>query len=150
MPVANGGLGIRRATDIALTHTVYSSFISFHFSVSSCRFYGVRLLAFLSSVAGSQSLIHRLVPHNLHDSGTNDPTFTAALTEWQSRTKSAPVQPSFSTSQKVWDAPLVKVQEMKVLSAAPVQAGKALNCGCCTSLRGILERASLFITLHTT
>ena len=26
-------------------HTVYSSFISFHFSVSSCRFYGVRLLA---------------------------------------------------------------------------------------------------------
>ena len=28
-------------------HTVYSSFISFHFSVSSCRFNGVRLLACL-------------------------------------------------------------------------------------------------------
>ena len=28
-------------------HTVYSSFISFHFTVSSCRFNGVRLLACL-------------------------------------------------------------------------------------------------------
>ena len=32
---------------------------------------------------------------------------------------------TLSTLQKVWDAPLVKVQEIKVLSAANDQEGKA-------------------------
>jgi len=135
LPIANGGLGIRRAMDIAVP-------------------------AFLSSVAGSQSLIHRLLPHNLHNSDTNDPTFIAALTEWQSRTKSAPVQPPFSSSQKFWDAPLVIVQEMKVLSAAPDQAGKArliaaaaphsgafLNVYPCSSLGTRLDNSSLRIVV---
>ena len=54
LPVANGGLGIRRATDIALP-------------------------AFLSSVAGSQTLMNQLLPHKLHGvSGTNKLNFSSA------------------------------------------------------------------------
>jgi len=99
MPVANGGLGIRRASDIALP-------------------------AFLSSVTGSHLLITNLLPSHLHaTSGTNDPTFAVAVSEWQTRAGSAPVQ--LPVAQKTWDTPLVTVQEAKVLSAAPDQAGKA-------------------------
>ena len=136
LPVANGGLGIRRATDIALP-------------------------AFLSSVAGSQSLISELLPSNLRDvAGTSDPSFTTALTEWQTRTGSAPVQPPYATAQKVWDAPLVSVQEDKVLSAAPDSAGKArliaaaaphsgafLHARPCAALGTRLEPSSLRIVV---
>jgi hypothetical protein len=101
LPVANGGLGIRRATDVALP-------------------------AFLSSVAGSQSLISRLLPQNLLDmSGTRDPSFTAGISEWQSRTGSTSVQAPFATEQKVWDAPLVSGQEARVMSAALDPVSKA-------------------------
>ena len=101
LPVANAGLGIRRATDIALP-------------------------AFISSVAGSQSLISQLMPQRLqHISGVNDPAFNTALLEWQTRSESGPAQPPFATKQKVWDAALVKLQEAKVSSAAQDQASKA-------------------------
>jgi len=101
LPVANGGLGIRRATDITLP-------------------------AFLSSIAGSQELISQLLPQNLQAvAGTNEPSFTAALTQWQTQTGSAPVVPPFATAQKHWDAPIVTVQENRVMSAAPDQTGKA-------------------------
>jgi hypothetical protein len=136
LPVANGGLGIRRATDIALP-------------------------AFLSSVAGSQSLVSELLPPSLRDvAGTSDPSFTTALSDWQTRTGSAPVQPPYATAQKVWDAPLVSVQEEKVLSAAPDSAGKArliaaaaphsgafLHARPCAALGTRLEPSSLRIVV---
>ena len=136
LPVANGGLGIRRATDIALP-------------------------AFLSSVAGSQTLMNQLLPHKLHGvSGTNEPSFTAAVSEWQSRTNSTSVQLPFAASQKVWDVPLVKVQEVKVLSAAPDQTGRArliaaaaphsgafLHARPCSSLGTRLDNSSLRIVV---
>ena len=101
LPVAKGGLGIRRASDITLP-------------------------AFLSSVAGSQALVSLLLPQHLqHVSGTNEPSFTAALTQWQNQTDVAPVMPPFATAQKYWDAPLVTVQEKRVMSAATDQVGKA-------------------------
>jgi hypothetical protein len=57
LPVANGGLGIQRATDIALP-------------------------AFLS-----QTLVDQLLLQKLHGvSGTNEPSFTAPVSQWQSRT----------------------------------------------------------------
>ena len=100
LPVSSGGLGIRRATDVALP-------------------------AFLSSVAGSHELITQLLPQRLHSkSGTNDPTFTAAVSEWQKRVGSVPRTP-FPSAQKVLDTPMVKIQESKVLATAPDQAGKA-------------------------
>ena len=101
LPVANGGLGIRRATDVALP-------------------------AYLSSVSGSHALITQLLPHRLHDiSGTNDPTFIVAVSDWQARVMDSTVaQQPFPTKKKVWDEPLVRAQELSVLSAAPDQAGK--------------------------
>ena len=138
LPVANGGIGIRRATDIALP-------------------------AFLSSVAGSQSLVHQLLPQSIRDrSGTSDPAFTEALSEWQSRTgsTSAPVQLPISMAQKVWDTPMVNVQVEKVLSAATDQASKArliaaatphsgafLHARPCASLGTRLDNSSLRIVV---
>ena len=84
------------------------------------------LPAFLSSVAGSQALVSLLLPQHLQDvSGTNEPSFTAAMNQWQNQTDVAPVMPPFATAQKYWDAPLVTVQEKRVMSAATDQAGKA-------------------------
>ena len=101
LPVANSGLGIRRASHIALP-------------------------AFLSSVIGSRKLITDLLPQYLHaTSGTNDPTFTAAVRVWRTRAGSSPVQSPFPAAQKVWDTPLVNVHEAKVMSAALDQASKA-------------------------
>ena len=94
LPVASGGLGIRRATDVALP-------------------------AYLSSVAGSHSLITQLLPLRLHViSGTNDPSFIPAVSDWQVRVDSTLVQQPFPSKEKIWDEPLVRAHELKVLSAA--------------------------------
>jgi hypothetical protein len=136
LPVSKGGLGIRKATQIALP-------------------------AFLSSVTASQSLVAQLLPHRLRDmAGTSDPVFTAAVMEWQTRTGSASVQPPFATEQKNWDEPLVSVQEMMVLSAAPDQVSKArliaasaphsgafLHARPCSSLGTRLDNSSLRIAV---
>jgi len=66
-PVANGGIGIRKTTQVALP-------------------------AFLSSVAGTEPLVSELIPARLHQvAGTNDPQFKAALGEWCTRVDSTPV-----------------------------------------------------------
>jgi len=136
LPVANGGLGVRRAFDIALP-------------------------AFLSSVSGANTLITSLLPRDFHaTSGTNDPSFIGALNEWHTRSGSAPIQSPFPTAQKFWDTPLVIVQEAKVLSAAPDQASKArliaaaaphsgafLNVRPCGSLGTRLDNSSLRIAV---
>jgi hypothetical protein len=136
LPVADGGLGIRRATDIALP-------------------------AYLSSVAGSHTLISQLLPQHLHAiSGTNDPKFTAAVAEWQSRAVFAPVQQPLPTEQRIWDEPLVNVQVSNVLSAALDQTDKArliaasaphsgafLHARPCSSLGTRLDNSSLRIAI---
>jgi hypothetical protein len=136
LPVANGGLGIRRAFNLALP-------------------------AFLSSVSGANILITQLLPQHLHTvSGTNDPSFIVALNDWHTRADTLPVQPPYPTMQKMWDNPLVKVQEMKVLSAAPDQASKArliaaaaphsgafLSVRPCSSLGTRLDNSSLRIAV---
>ena len=79
LPVANGGLGIRRASDIALS-------------------------AFLSSVTGSHLLITDLLPQHLHaTSGTNDSPFKAEVDEWQTHSCSTSVQSPLLQERKVWD-----------------------------------------------
>jgi len=136
LPVANGGLAVRRATDVALP-------------------------AFLSSVVGSHALISQLLPQRLWNvSGTSDPTFTAAVTEWQSRANMVPVMSPFASEQKIWDTPIVSAQEAKLLSAAPDQAGKArliaasaphsgafLHARPCSSLGTRLDNSSLRIVI---
>jgi len=65
--VANGGLGIRRAMDVALP-------------------------AHLSSVSGSHALITQLLPRRLHSvSGINESTFISALSGWQARVTNSTV-----------------------------------------------------------
>jgi len=102
LPVAYGGIGVRKATDISLP-------------------------AFIASVAGSHMLIRRLLPARLHDSsGTYDNTFTSAVSLWTDKAgiSQVPVAP-FSGRQKVWDSALVSVIRERLLSAAPSQAAKA-------------------------
>ena len=130
--MANGGLGIRRLSDTALP-------------------------AFLSSVTGSHTLITELLPQRLHTTSvTKDPTTSAAVNAWQTRACYAPVQSAFPAAQKVWDTPLMTVQEVKVLSAAPDQVSKTrliavvaplsgafLNVRPCGSLGNRLDSSSL-------
>ena len=102
LPVANGGLGVRLATDVALP-------------------------AFLSSVIGSVPLVLQILPERLHDSvGTDDALFLAAVTEWQARcTTPSPEPPLNASTQKAWDAPLVSASVERMMFAAPTQAGLA-------------------------
>ena len=99
LPVANGGIGVRKASQVAVP-------------------------AFLSSVAGVEPLISELLPGRLQAvAGINDPLFCLRGLVHTSRL--SPVQPPYLTAQKKWDQSMVKDQESKVLSAAPDQAGKA-------------------------
>jgi len=100
LPIRNGGIGIRLATQVALP-------------------------SFLSSVASCSDLVLQLLPPNLHISaGINDQLFAGAIDEWKKRSgQSQP--PQLDVSQKSWDIPLVAVAMERVLSAAPDQAGVA-------------------------
>jgi hypothetical protein len=98
MPVSFGGLGVRRASDLALP-------------------------AILSSVAGSSSLSLQLLPARFHSSaGINDTVFTNACVIWQA-TSGAVVPDSFK--QEAWDGPLVAVKSDDMLQAAQTQVGRA-------------------------
>jgi hypothetical protein len=101
LPVASGGLQIRRAVDVALP-------------------------AYLSPVAGSHALTTQLLSQGLHAmSGTNDPSFTAAVADCQSQVACASVLQPFPTALKIWDGPLVNAQVAIAQSAASDPSGKA-------------------------
>jgi hypothetical protein len=132
--VANGGLGVRLATQVALP-------------------------AFLASVAGSSPFILQTLPPRLHDTaGMNDPVFSVAEDEWKTRSSIHP--PQHAAKQKAWDTPLVNVAAARVLSAAPNQAGIArliaaaaphagafLNALPCSSVGTRLDDSSLCIAI---
>ena len=100
LPVRNGGIGVRLATQVALP-------------------------SFLSSVASSSELVLQLLPPRLHSSsGSNDLLFTAAVDLWRQQTGRDQL-PEFIVTQTAWDTPLVEVAVERVLSAAPNQAGIA-------------------------
>jgi len=85
----------------------------------------------------------------------------AALSDWQARVMDSTVaQQPFPTKQKFWNEPLVRSQELSVLSAAPDQAGKArliaaaaphsgafLHARPCSSLGTRLDNSSLRIAI---
>lgn len=67
------------------------------------------------SVAGSYALITQLLSQRLLSmSGTNNPSFTAAVVDWQSRVVYASVQ-------NILDGPLVNAQVVIAQSAASEQ-----------------------------
>jgi hypothetical protein len=100
LPVRNGGIGVRLATQVALP-------------------------SFLSSVASSSELVMQLLPPRLHSTaGVNDHLFFAAVDSWKQRTGQDQL-PEIIITQRAWDKPLVGVAVERVLSAAPNQAGIA-------------------------
>jgi len=118
----------------------------------------VALPAYLSS----HMLITQLLPHCLHgESGINDTTFIAAVSDWQARVMDSTVaQQLFPTKEKFWEKSLVRSQELSVLSAAPDQAGRTrlsvaaaphsgafLHARLCSSRRTRLDNSSLCIAI---
>ena len=98
LPVRDGGLGVRRAAQLAPS-------------------------AFLASAAGCSSLIREILPPCLH--ACVDPHIELALTAWrQSHSESPPSLPE-SSHQQVWDAPLVAAPITSLLDGAPSQQATA-------------------------
>jgi hypothetical protein len=95
LPVRNGGIGIRLATQLALP-------------------------TFLSSMACCNNLVLQLLPQRLHiSSGVSDPMYTAAADNWTMLSgQSQP--PQHCIKQKAWDTPLVSVAMEQVLSTATI------------------------------
>jgi hypothetical protein len=101
LPVSNGGLGIRLATDLALP-------------------------AFLSSLAGCVDLSLQLLPSRLHSvGGTQDTFYISAGIEWQSRCGMAVPDAASIGAQKAWDSPQVLKKFDEVFAAAQTQSGRA-------------------------
>jgi hypothetical protein len=135
LPVRNGGIGIRLATQVALP-------------------------AFLSSVASSNELVLQILAPRFHNSaGINNQLFVAAVEEWKTRANQCQL-PEVIIKQRAWDAPLVGVAMEVVLSAAHNQAGIArLNAAAaphsgaflqtlpCSSVGTRLDDASLRIAI---
>ena len=98
LPVRAGGLGVRRAAQLAPS-------------------------AFLASAAGCSSLILEILPPCVH--ACADPHIESALTAWkQSHSKSPPSLPE-SSHQWVWDAQLIAATVTSLLDGAPSQQATA-------------------------
>jgi hypothetical protein len=119
LPVAKGGIGMRRATLIA------------------------------SVIGSQSLVAELLPARLHHISGTYDPLFMAVINDWQSRTDSLHVQMPVSSAQNNWDKVLVDIQEKNVLSAAPDQASKARLIASAASHSGALQHARLCSSLDT-
>jgi len=80
LPVRNGGIAIRLATQVAFS-------------------------SFLSSVSSSSELVMQLLPLHLHSSaGVNDQLFTNAVDTWKQRT-GHDQPPNVIVTQRAWDTP---------------------------------------------
>ena len=98
LPVRAGGLGVRRAAQLAPS-------------------------AFLASAAGCSSLILVILPPCVH--ACADPHIESALTAWkQSHSESPPSLPE-SSHQWVWDASLIAATVTSLLDGAPSQQATA-------------------------
>ena len=95
LPVRAGGLGVRRAVQLAPS-------------------------AFLSSAAGCSSLIREILPPCVH--ACVDPHIDLALTAWkQSHSESPPSLPE-SSHRRFWGAPLIAATITSLLDGASQQA----------------------------
>ncbi len=116
LPVKNGGIGIRLATQVSLP-------------------------AFLSSVSSSSELMLKLLPSRLHiTAGVNDPAFTLAVEEWKLRAGVSEL-PVPSDKQKSWDTSIVKIALERVWSAATNQMSIARLTAAAASHSGAFLQA---------
>ena len=98
LPVSLGGLGVRSATDLALP-------------------------TFLASVTASADFISQLLPSRLRH--VTDPAVISAQNAWTSLSHVPCPFPPFSSAQKSWDWPLLKLKFDNVMSAAQSPVGRA-------------------------
>ena len=92
LPVRAGGLGVRRASQLAPS-------------------------AFLASAAGCSELVDQILPSHLQ--GTPDPALGLALSSWQQDHDEPPPPPSVSHRQSVWDSPGIHATYDSLLDASP-------------------------------
>ena len=92
LPVGAGGLGVRRAAQLAPS-------------------------AFLASAAGCSELVNQILPSHLR--GTPDPVPDQALSAWQQGHDETPPPGSVSHRQKAWDSPVISATYDSLLDASP-------------------------------
>lgn len=92
LPVKSGGLGIRRAHQIAPS-------------------------AYLASASGANSLVSSILPFRLH--GFTDPHIDQALDAWKMLGGSVPPSGESSSSQRPWDQDIVTMVTDQLLATAP-------------------------------
>ena len=91
LPVANGGIGIRRAAELAPS-------------------------AFLASAAGCSPLVNQILPASLHE--TNNVWTDSALVKWQQGHNEPPPTGENSHLQRAWDKPKVDATFKRLLNDA--------------------------------
>ena len=98
LPVRAGGIGIRRAVQLAPS-------------------------AYLASAAGCSELIHQILPSHLLE--TLDPNIESALSIWSQGHANPPPPAPSSSHQRVWDAPKIEATFNLIFDCASNQQASA-------------------------
>ena len=98
LPIGVGGIGIRRAAQLAPS-------------------------AFLASAAGCSDLVRQILPLQLRD--VPDPTVEQALGIWKQDLEDLPPCGTSACRQKAWDAPRIQATFEALLDAAPNESTRA-------------------------
>ena len=98
LPVRAGGIGIRRAVQLAPS-------------------------AYLASAAGCSELIHQILPSHLLE--TLDPNIESALSIWSQGHANPPPPATSSSHQRVWDAPKIEATFNLIFDCASNQQASA-------------------------
>ena len=96
-PVAKSGLGLRTATEVALS-------------------------GYLSSVNATTGIVQSLLPSNVR--GQQNPYYDSAFLEWKQRSGSVPL-PQNPIFQSEWDKPLYEVRFIQLLQSVRSEAERA-------------------------
>ena len=98
LPVRMGGIGIRRAVQLA-----------------PC--------AYLASAAGCSELIRQVLPSHILDA--TDPNIEAALSVWSQDYDTPPLSPPSSSRQRAWDVPKIEATYNAIFENTPNQQARA-------------------------
>ena len=100
LPVKWGGLGIRKACQVASS-------------------------AFLASATGASTLVSSILPHRFRMQVAHDHSIDRAMDHWMTLGGITPPPAQEAGSQKVWDIEIIKVTASRLLSQAPDDYSKA-------------------------
>ena len=97
LPVHAGGLGVRRAAQLAPS-------------------------AYLASAAGCSTLVHQILPSSCN---STDPNLNSAISSWNQGLSVPPPSSPNSTSQRAWDEPHVNATHTMLLDLVQDQQDRA-------------------------